>query len=48
MKKFSEKEIKPVLDSSDVVKIMSTRPGLSNRDITKTSAIVRDTLENRT
>ena len=42
MKKFAKKENKPVIDSSDVVKIMSTRPGLSNRDITKTLAIVRD------
>ena len=44
MKKFAKKEIKPVIDSYDVVKIMSPRPGLSNRDITKTLAIVRDKL----
>ena len=44
MKRYAKKEIKPVIDSSDVVKIMSTRPGLSNRDITKTLAIVRDKL----
>ena len=44
MKRYAKKEIKLVIDSSDVVKIMSTRPGLSNRDITKTLAIVRDKL----
>ena len=44
MKKKSKKEAKPVIDSTDVVKIMSTRPGLCNRDIKETLAIVRDKL----
>ena len=41
MKKIAKKEIKPVIDSVDVVKIMSTRLELSNRDITKTLALFR-------
>ena len=44
MKKIAKKEAKPVIDSTDVVKIISTRPGLSNRDIKETLAIVRDKL----
>ena len=44
MKRYAKKEIKPVIDLAYIIKITSPRPGLSNRDITKTLAIVRDKL----